>query len=47
MDWQPIVTAPRDGETPILICRVETDDMLVAWWEDEKGDHLWGTLDGN
>ena len=38
MDWQPIETAPRDGETPnVLLCRFEHEEdystsITVGFW---------------
>jgi hypothetical protein len=45
-EWQPIETAPKDGND-ILLCHAGGDSMVVAFW-DEDGTKLarWQTADG-
>lgn len=43
MDWQPIETAPKDGEDVLLWIPSESD-FLIAFWRDDAND--WDTQDG-
>lgn len=41
--WQPIETAPRDGEDILALHHNRSVQLVVAWDSDEQ---RWGTLDG-
>lgn len=35
MEWQPIETAPKDGDTRVLLGRIGyAEQMAVAWWSN-------------
>lgn len=43
MNWQPIKTAPKDGQS-IQLCDVTDGTQGVAWWSDEDGDWVMGKV---
>lgn len=48
MNWRTIDSAPKDGDTEILLRNEETGICIVAFWntEPDNEDYRWETLDG-
>jgi len=44
--WRPIDDAARNSGEEWLLGTTESDFMVVAFWDDSKGDFEWQTADG-
>lgn len=40
MSWEPIKTAPKDGQT-VLLWNKKWECPLVGYWDDSYDEHYW------